>query len=117
MARPSCLRLLAHLMRAAAARTFCTAGSSRPIRMAMIAMTTNSSMSVNADRLREWLRFMKPPSERGKKDDRAAPAVGCRDKRSLVQFDVQLVVPGRNLQGDDLRLAPDGGRVVQNDGD
>ena len=39
-------------MRAAASRTFCTAGSSRPIRMAMMAMTTSSSMSVNAARPR-----------------------------------------------------------------
>ena len=42
------------LMRAAAARTFCTAGSSRPMRIAMMAMTTSNSMSVNAAR---W-RFM-----------------------------------------------------------
>ena len=41
-----CLRLLASEMRAAASRTFCTAGSNRPIRMAMIAITTNSSISV-----------------------------------------------------------------------
>jgi len=35
-------------MRAAASRTFCTAGNSKPIRIAMIAMTTNNSMSVKA---------------------------------------------------------------------
>src|SRR5215472_15330791 len=45
-ARPSCLRLLVQLRRAAAARTFCTAGTSRPIRMAIIAITTSSSISV-----------------------------------------------------------------------
>src|SRR5215831_12952066 len=50
MASPTCLRLLAHLIRAAASRTFWTAGRSRPIRMAMIAITTSSSMRVNADR-------------------------------------------------------------------
>src|SRR5215472_5749934 len=33
--RPICLRLLVVLMRAAAMRTFCTAGSSRPISTAM----------------------------------------------------------------------------------
>src|SRR3954447_9619598 len=49
-ASPICLRLLAHLVRAAASRTFCTAGRSRPIRIAMIAMTTNSSIRVNAGR-------------------------------------------------------------------
>jgi len=35
-------------VRAAAARTFCTAGSNMPIRIAMIAITTRSSMRVNA---------------------------------------------------------------------
>src|SRR5262249_53151716 len=39
-------------MRAADSRTFCTAGSKRPIRIAMIAMTTSNSISVNAERLR-----------------------------------------------------------------
>src|SRR5688500_17203890 len=43
-------------MRAAASRTFCTAGRSRPMRMAMIAITTNSSTSVNALRGgRQWV--------------------------------------------------------------
>src|SRR5262245_37014473 len=37
-------------MRLAASRTFCTAGSSRPISTAIMAMTTSSSISVNADR-------------------------------------------------------------------
>ena len=37
-------------MRAAASRTFCTAGSSRPIRIAMIAITTSSSIRVNPTR-------------------------------------------------------------------
>src|SRR6516165_5507730 len=50
MARACCLRLLAHWMRAAASRTFCTAGSNRPMRMAMMAITTSSSISVKAGR-------------------------------------------------------------------
>src|SRR5262249_11674784 len=37
-------------MRAAASRTFWTAGRSRPIRIAMIAITTNSSISVKPRR-------------------------------------------------------------------
>src|SRR5438046_190283 len=37
-----------HWVRAAASRTFCTAGTKRAIRMAMMAITTNNSMSVNA---------------------------------------------------------------------
>src|SRR5262249_13455742 len=45
---PSCLRLLEQVMRAAAARTFWMAGSSRPISTAMMAITTSSSISVNA---------------------------------------------------------------------
>src|SRR2546423_1326152 len=52
MAMPSCLRLFWHWLRAAASRTFWTAGSRRPIRMAMIAITTNNSMSVKPLRLR-----------------------------------------------------------------
>src|ERR671937_41447 len=52
MARPSCLRLLPHLSRLAASRTFCTAGRRRPIRTAMMAITTRSSMSVKAGRRR-----------------------------------------------------------------
>src|SRR5438270_3296835 len=49
MAKPSCFRLFWHLARAAASRTFWTAGRSRPMRMAMMAITTNSSIRVNAD--------------------------------------------------------------------
>src|SRR5262245_46032007 len=45
---PICLRLLVQLMRAAASRTFCTAGSSRPMSTAMIAITTSSSIKLNA---------------------------------------------------------------------
>src|SRR5262249_14181373 len=53
-------------MRAAASRTFCTAGSSRPIRTAMMAMTTSSSISVNAaDRL-ALASDMRHPPEREK---------------------------------------------------
>jgi hypothetical protein len=38
------------LIRVAASRTFWTAGNNSPIRTAMIAMTTKSSISVNARR-------------------------------------------------------------------
>src|SRR5262249_24786332 len=47
-----CLRLFVHCVLAAASRTFCTAGRRRPIRMAMIAITTSSSINVKADRPR-----------------------------------------------------------------
>src|SRR5215208_3566192 len=50
-ARPICLRLFEHFIRLAASRIFWTAGRSRPIRMAMMAITTNNSMSVKPRRL------------------------------------------------------------------
>ena len=49
-ARPSCRRLLPQAVRLAASRTFWTAGTSRPISTAMMAMTTSSSMRVKAVR-------------------------------------------------------------------
>ena len=45
-----CLRLLVHCMRRAASRAAWTAGRSRAINTAMIAMTTSSSISVKARR-------------------------------------------------------------------
>src|SRR5262249_43354604 len=50
MAMPICFRLLVQDMRAAASRTFWTAGRSRPMRTAMIAITTSSSISVKPRR-------------------------------------------------------------------
>jgi hypothetical protein len=38
--------LFEHFARFAASRTFCTAGNSKPISMAMMANTTSNSMSV-----------------------------------------------------------------------
>jgi len=40
------LRLLEHLARLPASRTFCTAGNKSAIKTAMMAMTTSSSISV-----------------------------------------------------------------------
>src|SRR5262249_2175993 len=59
-ASPICFKLFALWARMAASRTFCTAGNSRPISTAMIAMTTRSSMRVNARGLR--LRFRNIPT-------------------------------------------------------
>src|SRR5262249_6904705 len=50
----------------AASRTFCTAGSRRPMSTAMMAITTNSSMSVNADRRREEGRTTDLPWDEGR---------------------------------------------------
>src|ERR1700730_12155160 len=50
MASPICFRLFTHCERRAASRAAWTAGSSRAIRTAMIAMTTRSSIRVNPRR-------------------------------------------------------------------
>src|SRR3954451_19768886 len=63
IARPICLRLLTHCERRPASRAACTAGSSRAISTAMMAMTTSSSMSVNAERGRWRRRMGSPPDE------------------------------------------------------
>src|SRR5262249_47180605 len=47
---PIWCRLLEHCMRLAASRTFWTAGNSSPMRIAMMAMTTSSSIRVNPGR-------------------------------------------------------------------
>src|SRR5207302_1680501 len=46
VARPTCLRLFVHERRAAASRTFCTAGSRSPIKTAIMAITTSNSIRV-----------------------------------------------------------------------
>src|SRR5258707_2580255 len=65
-ALPSCPRLFWQVVRLAASRTFCTAGTSRPIRMAMMAMTTRSSIRVNALRA----RIMAAPFQQGETPER-----------------------------------------------
>src|SRR6185312_5735533 len=52
MPSPSCLRLLVQWMRRAASRADWTAGRSRAINTAMIAITTSSSISVKPERVR-----------------------------------------------------------------
>jgi len=64
-ASSTCLMLFDDCILAAASRTFCTAGRSSPIRMAMIAITTKSSISVKARRQRG--REIITTSERGLK--------------------------------------------------
>src|SRR5262249_60700011 len=58
---PICLRLFWHWLRAAASRTFCTAGNKRPMRTAMMAMTTRSSISVKPRR-RKRVSMDHPPN-------------------------------------------------------
>src|SRR5262245_1579999 len=50
MARPSCFKLLVHWARRAASRADWTAGKSRAIRTAMMAITTSSSIRVKPRR-------------------------------------------------------------------
>src|ERR1700677_3342513 len=66
MARPNCLRLFVHWARRAASRAAWTAGKSRAIRTAMIAITTSNSISVNPRRFR-W--NMRPPGLEGSRGD------------------------------------------------
>ena len=74
----SCFRLLEQPVRAAASRTFWTAGNSRPINRAMIAMTTRSSTSVNAGRTVE--RVVDTCGSPG--EGHAAIVAGCRTPRT-----------------------------------
>src|SRR5579883_3160233 len=86
MASPSCLRLLVHWARRAASRAAWTAGRSRAISTAMIAITTSSSISVKPARrsdmafptLEETSRNVdpgrartRPPEEKGHDRDRS----------------------------------------------
>src|SRR5688500_14259055 len=60
-------------MRAAASRTFWTAGSSRPMRMAMIAITTSSSISVKARRT--GAAVMEASADAGSDDERTSSVI------------------------------------------
>src|SRR5262245_51707055 len=75
MARPSCFMLLEQRMRPAASRTFWTAGSNRPMRMAMMAITTSSSISVKPRRTADRGLFDMGPPLRRNGGPRAAPFV------------------------------------------
>src|SRR6059058_3919472 len=62
-ARATWRRLLLHFTLFADSRTFCTAGSSRPISTAMMAITTSNSIRVNARRRRKKLHMTRTPKE------------------------------------------------------
>src|SRR3954454_19855860 len=89
MAIPSCLRLFVHWIRRAASRAACTAGSSRAIRTAMIAITTSSSIRVNPARFRGVLIASSPDL------DEVAPRVGydrvasCHNRTATVIPDLR----------------------------
>src|SRR6476660_1741286 len=80
LARPICLRLFVHLIAWAFALALLSAGRSMPAKMAIIAITTSSSIKVKPDRgsaasvlfiglvigcVRELAGSMKPMSEKG----------------------------------------------------
>src|SRR5262245_2429425 len=71
-------------MRAAASRTFWTAGRSRPMRMAMIAITTNSSISVKAPRI-ERLDMGTTPWSKNYADDTTINQRESRPRASRAQ--------------------------------
>src|SRR5207253_9674922 len=73
------VRLLAQVARAAASRTFWTAGSKRPTRTAMIAITTRSSIRVNPPRRERAMRGLRRGrSGRALGARRAAPGRGTK---------------------------------------
>src|SRR5262245_39850060 len=77
LARAICLMLLVHFIRFAASRIFCTAGRSRPIRMAMMAMTTSSSIRVNPRRERERIAPSFPRVRGGRTPDGKKPRLAA----------------------------------------
>src|SRR3954466_14719005 len=89
VAIPICLRLLVHLVRAAASRTFWTAGRSSPIRTAMMAITTSSSIRVNPDRREraerrmEHLRHGGPIGPGNEKKERGCGPDGARRRPNV----------------------------------
>src|SRR5262249_53109813 len=64
-------------MRLAASRTFCTAGRSKPIRTAMMAITTNSSISVKPDRREDGVIGIPPKMRPG---PQGRPGTGLREE-------------------------------------
>src|SRR4051794_35841980 len=80
MARPICFRLLTHCDRRAASRAAWTAGKSRAIRTAMMAMTTRSSMSVKPRlRMRQLLAGLDARNDgkaEGRERDTSGQTVG-----------------------------------------
>ena len=68
------LEVVGALQRAADSRTFCTAGTSRAIRMAMMAITTNSSISVKPLLPSRRARFIAASPQKMRKRRLARPA-------------------------------------------
>src|SRR5581483_8411007 len=93
-------RLFMEAVRCPASRTFCTAGMSRPIRIAMIAITTSSSISVKPVRAFRWRIIRTHLSFRMMPITRTAAALlllwgfrGCFPVAAF-QLQVECLVPG-----------------------
>src|SRR5262249_39277070 len=82
-------------MRLAASRTFWTAGNSRPMRIAMMAMTTSSSISVNAPLRRHFDQGMTPFLDKGDEKTNTAAWSSLPERMTLGCFGHQLLEPGR----------------------
>src|SRR5262249_11940671 len=103
MPMPICLRLFWQRTRAAASRTFWTAGSSRPISTAMMAITTSSSTSVNAE-LRDG-RMASPSTTDADVSPHASPLrrqadAQARGRLAVLVHEAQAALPGQTLVHD-----------------
>ena len=85
------LEVVLALRLAAASRTFWTAGSSRPIRMAMMAMTTSNSISVKALRLGS-IRFIGHPLEELRSATSTRPGTAFHLR---IENNMRFMIPGR----------------------
>src|SRR5215207_11497977 len=99
MARPICFSWFWAWVRAAASRTFWTAGSSRPMRMAMMAITTSSSISVNPRRSCDDLDMDEPPIYKGVTGRRREAVSMCIGTAITVLHKTTLQVPSINRFG------------------
>src|SRR5262245_15440028 len=88
-------------MRAAASRTFCTAGSSNPMRIAMMAITTSNSISVNAIRRPRVMARLRNPggNETGREQSRANSVLNSRRTIDTDRQSLALLGPRHRLEG------------------
>src|SRR3954468_3155972 len=90
MARTICFTLLTHWARRAASRADWTAGKSSAIRTAMMAMTTNSSISVKP---RRFVDMGWPPGVNGWRGA-GGPVLISRDRGPVAGLDRDRGIPG-----------------------
>src|SRR6266481_2363551 len=77
--------LLLFSVRAAASRTFWTAGSKRPMRMAIMAITTSNSISVKAGRwARAWVMSNPPEQKNVETSEQTGRLFGQAEGRDFV---------------------------------